>query len=74
MVYGGYSDWYLPAKDELNILYSGSGSVGGFIASTYWSSTEYNLNNFSAWYQSFTYGTQYYSKTIALSVRCIRKI
>jgi hypothetical protein len=37
---GGYSDWYLPSKDELNKLYLNKNSVGNFADGSYWSSTE----------------------------------
>jgi hypothetical protein len=53
---GGYSDWYLPSKDELNQLYINRIAIGGFTASRYWSSSE--SNNFFAWDQSFGSGTQ----------------
>ncbi len=63
---GGYSDWFLPSKDELNLMYlkigqgntSTSGNVGGFVDNYYWSSTEYDY--YSAWNQSFTNGSQGY--------------
>ena len=50
---GGYTDWFLPSKDELNLMYQnigqgddlGLGNVGNFDVKYYWSSTEYNLNN-----------------------------
>jgi len=58
---GGYSDWYLPSKYELNLMYLnigqgnalGLGNVGGFSPDFYWSSTE--LDNDLAWGQSFYY-------------------
>lgn len=40
---GGYMDWYLPSKDELNLLYQNREAVGGFATTgypTYWSSTQ----------------------------------
>jgi hypothetical protein len=40
LVAGGYGDWYLPSKDELNQLYLNRAAIGGFAASVYWTSTE----------------------------------
>ena len=45
---GGYTDWYLPSKYELNLMYEnigqgnslGLGNVGAFANFDYWSSTE----------------------------------
>jgi hypothetical protein len=40
---GGYMDWFLPSKDELNLLYQNREAVGGFATTgypTYWSSTQ----------------------------------
>ena len=53
---GGYSDWFLPSKDELNEIYVNlySQGIGGFASDSYWSSTEYN--NGSAWKQHFLNG------------------
>ena len=53
---GGYSDWYLPSKDELNNLYLNQAAIGGFSPDLYWSSSEYNAN--LAWFQSFDNGDQ----------------
>jgi hypothetical protein len=53
---GGYSDWFLPSKDELNQMYSNKAVIGGFANVSYWSSTE--DDNSSAWWQYFDYGSQ----------------
>jgi hypothetical protein len=37
----GYSDWFLPSWDELDLLYQRKDVVGGFASTFYWSSTEY---------------------------------
>lgn len=46
---GGFTDWYLPSKDELNQLYLSL--VGGFETGVYWSSSEADSGN--AWRQGF---------------------
>lgn len=51
LVLGGYSDWYLPSKDELNKLYLNKTAIGGFVSDYYWSSSEVSANG--AWYQNF---------------------
>jgi len=56
LVLGGYSDWYLPSKDELNQLYINKVAIGGFANNFYWSSTEYD--SYGAWLQHFSNGYQ----------------
>ena len=71
LVLGGYSDWYLPSKDELNKLYINRVAVGGFSSNYYWSSSE-NFGNY-AWGQYFNDGFQYPNdKLISYYVRAVR--
>jgi len=60
LVYGGYSDWFLPSRDELNLMYTNLkvAGVGGFVDNYYWSSSEYSA--YGKWYQSFYNGGQSY--------------
>jgi hypothetical protein len=79
LILGGYLDWYLPSKYELNLMYRnigqgnalGLGNVGGFANNFYWSSTE--DDSVSAWGQSFYDGDQYFDgKGYGLYVRAVR--
>jgi len=68
---GGYSDWYLPSKDELAKLYASKTILGGFAEMSYWSSSQADNNN--AWCQFFNNGNQFsVSKSQTKYVRCIR--
>jgi hypothetical protein len=56
---GGYSDWFMPSKDELNLMYVElkAHGVGGFNGSAgYWSSSELDFQ--TAAYQGFSGGGQ----------------
>ena len=73
LVQGGYSDWYLPSKDELNALYINRLAIGGFASDYYWSSTENNSTE--AWSQNFdelSTSQDPLSKSLGLYVRAIR--
>ncbi len=68
---GGYTDWYLPSKDELNLLYLNKNAIGGFASSGYWSSSEYD--DYNAWKQNFYLGNQLDSnKNYTDYVRAVR--
>ena len=72
----GHSDWYLPARDELDVLYTNQAAIGGFTTAGYWSSTETSSND--AWMQNFLNGNQVNNpKASGLSsiydIRCVRR-
>jgi hypothetical protein len=73
LVYGGYSDWFLPSKYELNLMYKNLkvNGVGDFADEYYWSSSESSANY--AWYQNFLKGIQFdYRKNLKRRVRAVR--
>jgi hypothetical protein len=71
LVLNGYSDWYLPSKDELNKLYLNQTAIGGFAAAYYWSSSESIISY--AWGQYFLNGNQYTNyKDYSYYVRAVR--
>lgn len=59
--YGGYDDWFLPSKDELNLMYENlhKNGLGSFANSYYRSSSESNA--YAAWLQYFSSGDQNFS-------------
>jgi len=70
--------WYLPSRDELNVMYTNRIAIGGFDTGGlspnvyYWSSSDYNM--FLAWFQQFNEDEQYYVfKKHTLLVRCVRR-
>ncbi|MCE9540009.1 MAG: DUF1566 domain-containing protein, partial [Bacteroidetes bacterium] len=71
LVLGGYSDWYLPSKDELNILCLNNLEIGGFVVNYYWSSSEADQNY--VWIQIGTDVTQTLNtKPNGFRVRAVR--
>ena len=76
LILNGYSDWYLPSLDELNILYLNRSIINAnFMGSNwnYWSSTEGNLEN--AWAQCLTDGNLRCdggNKSVAYLIRPVR--
>ncbi len=77
LVYGGYDDWHLPNRYELNLMYTNRSALPGLnqssVSGYYWSSTEYHYSG-SAWLQRFSDGFQTYSnKDDSRHVRCVRR-
>ena len=70
-VIAGYDDWFLPSKAELNQMYINKATIGGFIDTWYWSSSE--TNTYNAWVQNFGSGDPYENvKNGSCRVRPIR--
>ena len=68
---GGYNDWFLPSRDELNQMYLNQTAIGGFASIYYWSSSE--NGNYGAWLQNVFGGNQNYSsKSYPGNVRAVR--
>lgn len=82
-----YDDWFLPSKDELNLMWTNladfdgdgentgpeddPGNLGGFAAFWYWSSS--NTDIYYVWLHRFTDGRQYTGdKLSTLRVRAVR--
>ena len=75
-----YGDWYLPSKEELNLMYqnkatidatAGANGGSGFASAYYWSSTE--GSSYSAWEQYFGNGNQgWQNKGYTFRVRAVR--
>jgi len=68
---GGYRDWFLPSKDELDLMYKNlkQSNLGGFQSGYYWSSSQYSGN--IAWYQGFRDGNQLdHSKSLYKRNKC----
>lgn len=66
----GRFDWYLPSKDELNLMYVARAEIGNLATAGYWSSSEVAT---SVWIQNLATG---YQETVpssnANAVRAIR--
>ncbi len=81
---GGFTDWYLPAIDELNLMYNAKYNLNQSLSQIaggapfdlnaypyYWSSSEYYSG--SAWEFNFNYGnTNNYNKDDNYYVRAVR--
>lgn len=62
----GFDDWYLPSKDELNLLHQNLylEQIGNFVTFRYWSSSQFNQD--FAWCQLFNLNLNqlYYDKDL----------
>lgn len=74
---GGWDDWRLPTFSELEGLYMRREEIGGFLATSYWTSTEYYYVG-SGYYYTIDFGTATYNgwNTIdkIFRVRAVRSI
>jgi hypothetical protein len=77
---GGYSDWYLPAKDELQLVWTNRlslvlGERNDNIGIDYWSSSQGTAAVNKGWVTKFADGVQSEeAKDVFLSVRAVRRI
>ena len=71
LVEGGYSDWYLPSKDELEELYLNRVAIGVMPGGYYWSSTQQGPDY--AWVKNFADATDnLVLKSAGAPVRAVR--
>lgn len=72
LVLNGYSDWYLPSRNEMSKMILNKIAIGGFSSANYWSSSEYDIMN--AYYSNFTSGNSNLigSKNSVSNVRAVR--
>jgi hypothetical protein len=71
LVLNGYSDWYLPSRDELQKLRINRSEIGGFSDTNYWSSSEYSAASTMSIFFLFG-GTYSHSKNNTYYVRAVR--
>jgi len=70
---GGFTNWSLPDRGELSLMYQNlhSNKLGWFYGAAYWSSVEYG--SIRAYYMSFYSGSQSYEdKSYSYRVRAVR--
>lgn len=69
----GFTDWYIPSKDELNQLYNNISDL--FKKGWYWSSTQHSARNANVWLHNLASGNQnYFNKDDMGNARAIRRV
>jgi hypothetical protein len=69
----GYTDWFLPSKDEINQMYIHKDVIGGFGDNYYWCSSENHGETPTAYYDHFDHGGQgWTNKYNSYHVRAVR--
>ncbi len=76
LVLGGYDDWFLPSKDELNLVFMNLARTGQYIfkGSRYWSSSQLESNSDRTWIQYFDSDGMFFygDKKVTCFVRPVR--
>ncbi len=70
----GFTDWFLPSRDELSLMYTKLkvNNIGNFTCDNYWSSSQYSYD--LIWVVFFCSGNQSYTNSYqTFSVRLVRK-
>jgi len=73
MTINGFQDWFLPSRNELNLMYRNLRvqGLGAFLTTYYWSSSQVSADG--TWSQGFSDGIQYYDyKGNTNRVRAVR--
>ena len=69
----GYTDWKLPDKNTLEVLYKNQQAGLRNISGVYWSSSSVDSDSSGARHVDFDYGRDYWSgKSLSYLVRCVR--
>jgi hypothetical protein len=71
LVLNGYSDWFLPSREELSKLLFNRAAIGGFVNWYYWSSTQVD-NNLAMTQLSSEISTMAEYKNLTFNVRAVR--
>ena len=74
LLLSGFNDWYLPSRDEINLMKSNLGTLGAFTIGSYWTSSEFDGNlSYQYTFTSTTSGSSSYINKITLNrVRAVR--